>query len=177
MASIAEMLKASGYQLEKSTVGEKPILNGVYLATLVACKKATTPDGLEEQITADFKITETLAGKEPFVSSFPEFKGYYSLNPDKIKSTRSGLAKLLNGLYSVDIAIDISSDEAIIEGLENQIGSAQVYIKGFEKKRKVKDSDGNWVDGDGLKQDFTFLTEKNAIKEADKIKAKKSLSL
>lgn len=165
--SITGNLKQAGYQPEKSTAGDKPILKGVYKCQLVEWKEDKEAK-FGPQVSAAFKVVERLSGSES-KSRFPEFKGYYSTAEDKINSKRSGLAKLLNGFFSVGANVDTSTDEAFVESMTGHVGSTEVYIKGYEKKPH-KEVNGEWVDnpeGD-IKQDFTFMTEKNALKEAEK---------
>lgn len=169
--SITGTLKSAGYVPQKSTAGDKPILKGVYRCQMVEWKDM--PDAkFGPQVAASFKVVETLAGMDS-KSAFPEFKGYFKTDAEKINSKRDGLAKLLNGFFSVGQNIDSSSDEAFKESMDRQVGTTDVYIKGYEKKPR-KQVGQEWVDDpDGeLKQDFTFMTEKNAMKEAEKMKKK-----
>lgn len=166
---ITDALKAAGYTPEKSTAGDKPILNGVYKAVLVAVEHQEDK-GYGESIRADFKITETLAGNDSR-STFPEFKGYFNTSPDKINSKRNGLAKLLNGFFSVGVSIDRTTDETLLESLKSNIGSTEVYVKGYKEKPRKENSDGTWSENEeaDFKQKFTFMTKSNAEKEAAKI--------
>lgn len=165
---ISDLLKASGYQPEKSSVGDKPILKGIYKC-MFADWKVQEDKGYGESIRADFKVTEKLCGSDTY-SQFPEFVGFFNTSAEKIGSKKNGLAKLLNGFFSVGISIDSSTDEALAESLNNKKGSAEVYIKGYKKEPKMKDANGEWVDNPDAspRQDFCFLTEKNAKKEAEK---------
>ena len=171
--SIVNALKNAGYKPEKSTVGDKPILVGVYKAMFV--EWANLPDGkFGPQLSAQFKVTQALAGKDS-TSGFPEFRDYYKTDTEGVSSKRNGLAKLLNGFFSVGINVDTSTDEALAASLDSLKGSAEVFIKAYVKEPQKKDeASGEWVanpDGSN-KQGFTFLTEKNAIKEAAKIHKK-----
>ena len=164
---MSDYLKAAGYKPAKSTGGDKPILKGVYKCLFVDFENQ--PDGkFGPQLMAKFKVVERLSGSESR-STFPEFTGYYKADGENAASLRSGVAKLFNGFFSVGLSIDSSTDEAITESLNKFKGSAEVYIKGYEKKPR-KEVNGEWVDNpDGdIKQDFTFMTEKNAAKEAEK---------
>lgn len=159
MGSVSELLQQAGYKKEKSTSGEKPILEGIYKATLVEVAKIEDK-GYGEAIYAQFKINEVLHGMQS-KSQYPEFKDYYSLAPDKIASKRSGLAKLLNGLFSVGI-------EADPDKLEDQKG-AEVFIAAYKQKKMSKNDDGSFAELEGeYKQGYTFMTEANAVKEAKK---------
>lgn len=157
--NVTEALKAAGFKPEKSTAGDKPIFVGTYKATLFDVAKMEDK-GYGESIYAQFKIQETLEGRSS-ASQFPEFKDYYSLAPDKIASKRKGLAKLINGLFSVGVEVDTNN---LVESLTNLKGTA-VFISGYAQEPR-KQVDGQWVDDpDGdTKQGFTFLTEKNAMK-------------
>lgn len=165
--SITGALKGAGYEPEKSSVGDKQILKGIYKALFVDYKNE--PEGkFGPQLMAKFQIVEKLSGMDSY-STFPQFTGYYKTDEEGSASKRSGIAKLLNGFFSVGITVDTSSDEALLASLDGFKGSAEVYIKGYKKDPK-KQVNGEWVDNpDGdAKQDFTFMTEKNAKKEADK---------
>lgn len=166
--SITGALKNAGYTPEKSTAGDKPILVGVYKALFVDWKNQEDK-GYGESIRADFKVVEKLSGYDSR-STFPEFVGFFNTSEEKVNSKKNGLAKLLNGFFSVGKGVDTSTDEALTESLNGLKGSAEVYIKGYKKNPRKQDESGNWVenpDGD-VKQDFTFMTQKNAEKEAAK---------
>lgn len=168
--NVSEALKGAGYEPEKSTVGDKTLLDGVYKCSFFKAE-LMEDKGYGESVYAQFKVLETMAGVEPFANSqYPELRAYYSLAPDKIASKRNGLAKLLNGLFSIGVEIDTSN---VIESLAGNAG-AEVYIKAYKEQPKKKEGD-EWVDDldKDLRQGFTFLTEKNAKKLAEKASAKK----
>ncbi len=160
---IIDTLKAAGFTPEKSEVGGRRILEGTYKASFYDWAEMEDK-GFGTSLYAQFKITETLAGADSN-SQFPEFKDYYKTSPDNINSKRNGLAKFLNGFFSIGIDIDRSNDEAFATALNNAKGSV-LYISAY-KGKPVKLVDGSWVDNpDGeAKQKFTFLTEKNAMKK------------
>lgn len=161
--NVTDALKNAGYEVEKSTVGDKPIFAGTYKATLFDV--ALMEDkGYGQSIYAQFKVQETLEGISSH-SKFPEFKGYFSLAPESIASKRKGLAKLLNGLFSVGVEVDASD---VVQSLISLKGTV-VFLSGFAKEPRKNIGTKevpNWVDDpDGeVKQDFAFLTEKNAMK-------------
>lgn len=165
---ISDVLKQAGYTPEKSTAGDKPVLKGIYKAMFVDFKNE--PDGkFGPQIMAKFQITEKLSGMDSR-STFPQFTGYYKTDEKNASSKRGGIAKLLNGFFSVGVNVDTSSDEALIESLTSLKGSAEVYISAYKKSPRKRNEQGEWVDNpDGdVKQDFTFMTQKNAEREAAK---------
>lgn len=170
--SITGALKASGYTPQVSTAGDKPILSGVYKCQMVEWKNE--PEGkFGPQVMASFKIVERLAGSDSR-SSFPEFKGYYSTDDAKVNSKRNGLAKLLNGFFSVGQNVDTSSDEAFASSMNALIGTTEVYIKGYvkEPQKNIGTAEApEWVKNEEAspKQDFTFMTKVNAEKEAKKL--------
>ena len=165
--SIVNALKSSGYTPEKSTAGDRPILIGMYKCLFVDWKEQEDK-GYGPSIRADFKVVEKLSGYDSR-STFPEFVGFFNTSEEKINSKRNGLAKLLNGFFSIGKNIDSSSDEAFAESMNALKGSAEVFIKGY-KQEPVHQVDGAWVENpDGnAKQAFVFYTEKNAIKQAEK---------
>ena len=158
--NVSEALKAAGFTPEKSTAGDKPIFIGTYKATLFDVAEMADK-GYGASIYAQFKIQETLEGRES-KSQFPEFKEYFSIAPDKIASKKKGLAKLINGFFSVGIDVDTTN---LMESLTALKGSA-VFISGFAKEPRKQNEAGEWVENpDGeTKQGFAFLTEKNAMK-------------
>lgn len=165
--SIVDALNAAGFKPEKSSIGGFKPLEGVYKASLVEVVKMEDK-GYGESIYAQFKISECLTGAESN-SKFPEFKDYYSLHPDKVASKRNGLAKLINGLFSVGIEVDTGSDDALIASLEQAKGG-EVFIKAYSQARRKQNEAGEWVTDEDKdpKQGFTFLTEANAMKEVKK---------
>lgn len=169
--SITGSLKQGGFKPEVSTAGDKPILDGVYKAMFVDYKNDPEAQ-YGPQLMSAFKVTETLAGRDSR-STFPEFKDYYKTDEESAISKRNGVAKLVNGFFSVGLNVDQSSDEAFFASLDCLKGSAEVYIKGYSKKPQKKEGD-TWVEDSSKspRQAFTFMTEKNAIKEANKIKKK-----
>lgn len=171
---VTDILKQAGYTPEKSTVGDKPILKGVYKAMFVE-GKVNEPNQYGQSYTAKFKVTECLAGTDSR-SQFPEFVGFFAIDEVNANSAKKGIKKLLNGLFSVGKSVDTSSDEAMYASLDSLKGSAEVYVSGYKKKAMKQDGQGGWVENPDAdaKQDFAFLTEKNAIKEAEKIAKKAS---
>lgn len=168
---VTDILKGAGFVPEKSTVGDKPILKGVYKVMFVDGKKEE-PNDYGQSYSASFKVVETLAGTDSR-SSFPEFRGFFAIDEANANSAKRGIKKLINGFFSVGITLDTSSDEALYASLDNQKGSAELYVTGY-KKKAMKQVDGAWVENPDAdpKQDFAFMTEKNAKKEAEKVKAK-----
>lgn len=163
---ISDVLKEAGYKAEKSTEGDRPILKGIYKALFVE-GKVGEPNQYGHSYIAKFKVVETLSGKDSR-SAFPEFAGFYDI-AEKAADKKKGIAKLLNGFFSVGLNIDSSSDEKLYESLDSLKGSAEVYIKGFEKKPRMLVGE-EWVDNpEGvIKQDFNFMTKVNAEKDAAK---------
>lgn len=170
--SITGVLKDAGYVPEKSTVGDKPILVGVYRCLFVDFKDE--PNGkYGPQFIAAFKVVETLAGKDSR-STFPEFKGYFKTDAKGAMSKKDGIRKLFDGFLSVGINIDRSTDEVLFESLSAQKGVAELYILGKSKKPKKNigtEEAPDWVINEDAedKQDFLFMTQKNAENEAKKM--------
>lgn len=164
---VSDILKQGGYKPEKSSVGDRPILKGIYKVMFVD-GKVNEPNQYGQSYTAKFKVTEKLSGVDSR-STFPEFVGFFAIDEANANSAKKGIKKLLNGFFSVGITIDTSSDEAIYSSLDAQKGSAELYVSGY-KKRAMKQVDGEWVPNEDaeVRQDFAFLTEKNAVKEAEK---------
>ena len=172
---VSDILKEAGFTPEKSSVGDRPILKGVYKAMFVD-GKLNEPNQYGQSYTAKFKVTETLAGNETR-SSFPEFVGFFAVGEANATSAKKGIKKLINGFFSVGKAVDTSSDEALYASFDALKGSAEVYVSGYKKKAmKNTGTEENpvWVENPDadIKQDFAFMTEKNALKEAEKVKKK-----
>ena len=148
------------YVPEKSTVGEKPTLKGVYKVFLFDVAYMEDK-GYGESIYCQFKIADdgVIAGDKTY-SKFPEFKEYY--NEKKMK-------KLLDGLFSVGIDVDKSSDEALLANLQSLKGTT-MYINAWKGKKQKKDESSatGWSTDEegGMVQKFAFMTEKNAVKKA-----------
>lgn len=168
---VTDVLKAAGFKPEASTIGDKPILKGIYKALFVEGAKQE-PNQYGESYMAKFKVIETLAGNDSR-SSFPEFTGFFAVDEANAGNAKKGIKKLINGFFSVGKTLDLSSDAALYASLDALKGSAEVYVSGY-KKRAMKQVDGEWVENTeaDAKQDFSFMTESNAKKESEKIKKK-----
>lgn len=164
---VTDILKSAGYVPEKSTVGDRPILKGVYKVMFVDGKKEE-PNQYGQSYSAAFKVVERLAGTDSR-SSFPEFKGFFGIDEANASSAKKGIKKLINGFFSVGIQLDLSSDESLYTSLDAKKGSAELYVTGY-KKRAMKQVDGEWVENTEAeaRQDFAFMTKVNAEKEAAK---------
>lgn len=164
---IADALK--DYVPEKSTVGEKPVLKGVYKVSLFDVAYMEDK-GYGESIYAQFKIDDdgVIAGDKTY-SKFPEFKGYFNCSADKVNNKNNGLKKLLDGLFSVGVDVDKSSDEALMANLASLKGTT-MYINAWRGKKQKKADDGTWAEDPegGSVQKFVFMTEKNALAKAKK---------
>ena len=173
--SVTGVLQQAGFKPEKSSIGDKPILKGVYKVMFVDGKK-NEPNQYGESYSAAFKVTEVLAGADSR-SAFPEFKGFFAIDEKNAMSAKKGIKKLLNGFFSVGIKIDTSSDEAMYESFDAQKGVAELYVSGYKKKSMKNTGTEDapvWIENEDAeaKQDFAFMTEKNALKEAEKMKKK-----
>lgn len=160
---IAQALKDAGFKVEKSTAGEAPIYEGVYKAVLTEVGENKESQFGGTQMYFAFKISECLTGRSS-TSQYPEFKGYFRTDAERATSKRSGIAKVLNGLFSVGIEADPNN-------LEAQKG-AEVFISGYKQKKMKKEGD-EFVEVEGeYKQGWVFLTEPNALKAVKKAEAK-----
>ena len=165
---IADALK--DYVPEKSTVGEKPTLKGVYRVSLFDVAYMEDK-GYGESIYAQFKVIDTISG-DTSNAKFPEFKGYFNCSPEKVNNKSNGLKKLLDGLFSVGVEVDKSSDSALLESLTNAKGTT-MYINAWKGKKQKKNEDGTWSEDEdgGSVQKFSFMTEKLALGKASKASA------
>lgn len=155
---IADSLK--DYVPEKSTVGEKPLLKGVYKVSLFDVVYMEDK-GYGESVYVQFKVMDdgVISGDKTY-SKFPEFKEYYD---------QKKMKKLLDGLFSVGVDVDRSSDDALLANLQSLKGTT-MYINAWKGKKQKKNEDGTWsVDEEGGNvQKFSFMTEKNALSKAKK---------
>lgn len=166
---LTEMLQNAGFKAEK--VKEQAfILQGVYKCVFVKAE-FVEDKGYGESLYGQFKISEVLKGQES-KSQFPEFKQYFKLTAEDIANKKIGLAKLINGLFSVKVEIDGSSDEKLKESINDALG-AEVYINSFKKKKFKKEDNGNFTEVAGeFKQEWTFLTLESALKKAKSTETK-----
>lgn len=179
--SFTKAMKDAGYEAKASTAGDKTIYNGIYKLALVGIENKPDQkwdDGQPNpQVIAKFKILPDggrLAGTDVYKSDYPEVTGYYSTSDELAANRKKGIAKLVDGLLSVGITVSKESDELMIEGLTQLVGSAEVYMKLSPDWRNIKDEEGNWKkkkkDDDGIDipafQAHSFLTFKNAEKMA-----------
>lgn len=164
---VTDRLKEAGFKPEKSTVGDKPILKGVYKCMFVD-GKLNEPNQYGQSYTAKFKVVDKLSGTDSY-SMFPEFVGFFGVDEANANNAKKGIKKLINGFFSVGEKIDLSSDETMYGSFDALKGVAQVYITGY-KKKAMKQVGGAWVANEeaDAKQDFAFMTEANALKEAAK---------
>ncbi len=166
MSSIKEMMEEGNYKPAESSDDNKFFLKGVYKATF-ASVALMEDKGYGESIYGAFQINEVLSGNES-KSQFPQFTEYYSISPENITNKKKGLAKLLDGLFSIGIDIALGSKEETVQALTETALGADVYINAF-KKQKMRKEGEEWVKNEGeFKQSFNFLTEKAAMKKAKK---------
>ena len=157
--SYKEVLESLGYKKEVSTAGDIPIYEGIFKATLVDAREMEDK-GYGTSIWCQFHLNESLAGNDYAVGS--KISEFYNTSPDKIASKINGLGKLLNGLFSV--GIDANPDD--LESMK----ASEVFLNLYKKKKMKKEGDG-FVEVEGeFKQGISFLTEKNALKKAERIK-------
>jgi hypothetical protein len=135
--------------------------------------KVNEPNQYGQSYTAKFKVVEKLAGMDSF-SQFPEFVGFFAIDEANAMNAKKGIKKLINGFCSVGITLDTSSDEAMYASFDAQKGSAILFVSGYKKKAMKQDEGGNWIENTeaDAKQDFCFMTLKNAEREAEKLKKK-----
>jgi len=161
----AEALQGADYKKEVSTSGEFPILEAVAKATFTDFKE-WEDKGFGPSLSAQFIVSEVIAGQDFALEK--KVSEFFNTSPDKIGSKTNGLAKLLNGFFSV--GVDVSVDENFINNL-NDVRGTEVYLNLFKKKKMKKNDDGTFSEVEGeYKQGLSFMTEKNAIKKAERIK-------
>ena len=185
--SFTKAMQDAGYTPKASTAGDKSIYNGIYKLALASFENKPDQkwdDGAANpQVIAKFKILPDggrLAGTDVYKSDFPEVTGYYSTSDELAGNRKKGIAKLIDGLLSVGVAVSGASDEETIANITALVGSAEVYMKLSPDWRNVKDDEGNWSkkkkDESGIDiapfQAHAFLTQKNAEKLAKSMQTK-----
>lgn len=153
---IVDSLNAAGFKKEKSVEGEYVPLEGVYKVQFVKADVVKSQKTGEDQLQAEFKVTETLKGKESN-SKYNEFRKYLSLGAEAADK-KKGVAWLINALFTAEVEVSTESDEAMIQGIQGALG-ATLYFKAWGWKPE---------DGEKAFQQFSVLKESVALKQADK---------
>ena len=159
--SLVDMLKQSGFKPEKNTEGEFPPFEGVYVTQFSGCKEFPANDKGGKQLLVEFKITETLAGRET-KSKFAEFKKYLALEGDKATDKKKGIPFIINSLFTAGVEVSGETDEELISNIQGAMG-ATCYIRAYGFKPE---------DSEKTFQMFSVLKEKEALKKAEQIKKK-----
>lgn len=153
--SIVDMLKKSGFKPEKSTEGEFQPFEGVYITQFVKADVMPANDKGGKSLRVEFKITETLAGKDSR-SQFSEFKKYLAMEGDKVADKKKGLPWIINALFTAGVEVTGDTDEALIESIQSALGTS-VYVRAYGFKPE---------DADKAFQMFVVMKEDKAQKKA-----------
>ena len=159
--SLVDALKQSGFKPEKSTEGEFQPFDGVYATQFVKAEDMPANDKGGRSLRVEFKITETLAGKDSH-SNFSEFKKYLALEGDKVADKKKGLPWIINALFTAGVEVSGQTDEALLESIQGALGTT-VYMRAYGFKPE---------DADKSFQMFVVMKEDKAIKKAEEVKKK-----
>ena len=159
--SLVDALKKSGFKPEKSTEGEFQPFEGVYKTDFVKADDRPANDKGGRCLVCEFKIAETLAGKDSH-SKFNEFKKYVALEGDEAVDKKKGLPWIINALFTAGVEVSGDTDEALIESIQAALGTS-VYIRAYGFKPE---------DADRSYQMFIVMKEDKALKKAEELKKK-----
>ena len=159
--SLVDALKQSGFKPEKSTEGEFQPFDGVYATQFVKAEDMPANDKGGRSLRVEFKITETLAGKDSH-SNFSEFKKYLALEGDKVADKKKGLPWIINALFTAGVEVSGNTDAELIESIQGALGTT-IYVRAYGFKPD---------DAEKAIQMFVVMKEDKAIKKAEELKKK-----
>lgn len=159
--SLVDALKKSGFKPEKSSEGDFQPFEGVYVTQFAKADDMPANDKGGRSLRVEFKITETLAGKDSR-SQFSEFKKYLALEGEKAMDKKKGLPWIINALFTAGVEVSGQTDEELMESIQNALGTT-VYVRAYSFKPE---------DADKAIQMFVVMKEDKAIKKAEEVKKK-----
>lgn len=155
MASLVEMMKASGFKAEKSTEGEFVPKKGVYRVQFVNAEEVVSQRDSSKQLKVEFKIIETIDGDAAGNSKFNEFKKYLALEGDDAVSKKKGLPWIINALFTAGYEVVGETDEALMTSINGALGQ-ELFVKAYGFKPE---------DSERAYQMFNVIKESVAIKK------------
>lgn len=159
--SLVDALKNAGFKPEKSTEGEFKPFEGVYRTEFVKADDRPANDKGGRCLVCEFKIAETLSGKESF-SQFNEFRKYIALEGEDVTDKKKGLPWIINALFTAGVEVSGTTDEELLESIQNALGTS-VYVRAYGWKPE---------DADRARQMFVVMKEDKALKKAEDLKKK-----
>ena len=159
--SFVEAMKKAGFKPEKSSEGEFQPLEGIYKVQFVKAEQVTSTKDNSKQLRAEFKVSETLSGKDSN-SKFNEFKKYLALEGDESVDKKKGVAWLVNALFTSGFEVTGATDEEQIASIQSALGT-DLYFKAWGWRPE---------DGDKAFQQFSVLKEAIATKQAEAARKK-----
>lgn len=160
--SIVDALKASGFKPEKSTEGDFQPFEGVYVTQFTKADDMPANDKGGRSLRVEFKITETLVGKDSR-SQFSEFKKYLALEGEKVADKKKGIPWILNALFTAGVEVaQGSTDEELIANIQGALGTT-VFVRAYGFKPE---------DSDKALQMFVVMKEDKAMKKAEEVRKK-----
>ena len=158
---LVDALKSAGFKAEKSTEGEYQPLEGIYKVQFVKADETTSQKDNSKQLKAEFKVAETLSGKDSN-SKFNEFKKYLAMEGDEAADKKKGVAWLINALFTSGYEVAGNTDEEMIASIQGALGT-DLYFKAWGWRPE---------DGDKAYQQFSVLKESIATKQAESARKK-----
>lgn len=157
--SFTEALKAAGFKPEASTEGQWTPYKGTYKVQFVKCEEETSQKTNEKQLKVEFKIVETLEGKEHSTKSqYNDFRKYLAIEGDLAADKKRGMPWIINALYTGGKDVSGATDEETLANIQGALG-LELYFSAW-----------GWTPDDGDKplQMFSVLKEDVAMKKAKK---------
>ncbi len=154
-----DALKAAGFKPEASTEGQWTPYKGTYKVQFVKCEEETSQKTNEKQLKVEFKIVETLEGKEHSTKSqYNDFRKYLALEGADVANKKKGVSWIINALYTGGKDVSGASDEETLANIQGALG-LELYFSAW-----------GWTPADGEKpmQMFSVLKEDVAMKKVKK---------
>lgn len=153
-----DALKAAGFKPEKSTEGEWQPYEGTYKVQFVKAEEVTSEKTNTKQLKVEFKIVETLDGKQHFDGQYNDFRKYLALEGEESTNKKKGIVWLINALFTVGKDVSGATDEETLANIQGALGS-DLFFKAWGWKPE---------DGDKSMQMFSVLKEEVAMKKIKK---------
>lgn len=158
---LVDSLSKAGFKAEKSTEGEFQPLEGIYKVQFVKAEETTSQKDNSKQLRAEFKVAETLSGKDSN-SKFNEFKKYLSMEGDEAADKKKGVAWLINALFTSGYEVSGTTDAEMLASIQSALGT-ELYFKAWGWRPE---------DGDKSYQQFSVLKESIAAKQSESARKK-----
>lgn len=154
-----EALKAAGFKPEASTEGQWQPYEGIYKVQFVKAEEVTSEKTNTKQLKVEFKIVETLDGKQHFDGQYNDFRKYLALEGDDATNKKKGIVWIINALFTSGKDVSGESDATTLANIQGALG-ADLFFKAW-----------GWTPEGGEKamQMFSVLKEEVAMKKVKKV--------